>query len=257
MLLAAAERTAGLLTEPPPFVLESSLGDFAVTYELNVYVESAREMPQRYAALHRNILDVFNEYGVQIMTPAYEGDPPEPKVVPRERWFTAPASARRQAQRRRLEHERREHDRAAVVPAQAAVEIAAVIDVEAKAEVVVTEPDADVIGDLPDDRRLEVDEAAGVRVELQVEVLHLRGDVEVVRQPPQPAQAEDGQRRRCRRTRVRAARRLAALRGNGRIQPEAHVDVVDADAAGELVLGPPQECIVVRELRDSELRAAR
>ena len=92
MLLAAAERTAGLLPEPPPFVLERSLGDFAVTYELNAYVESAREMPQRYAALHRNILDVFNEYGVQIMTPAYEGDPPEPKVVPREKWFTAPAS---------------------------------------------------------------------------------------------------------------------------------------------------------------------
>ena len=49
-------------------------------------------MPQRYAALHRNILDVFNEYGVQIMTPAYEGDPQEPKVVPREKWFPAPAT---------------------------------------------------------------------------------------------------------------------------------------------------------------------
>jgi hypothetical protein len=30
---------------------------------------------QLYTALHRNILDVFNEYGVQIMTPAYERDP--------------------------------------------------------------------------------------------------------------------------------------------------------------------------------------
>jgi hypothetical protein len=49
-------------------------------------------MPQRYAELHRNILDVFNEYGVQIMTPAYEGDPQEPKLVPREKWFAAPAS---------------------------------------------------------------------------------------------------------------------------------------------------------------------
>jgi hypothetical protein len=45
-----------------------------------------------YAALHRNILDVFNEYGVQIMTPAYEGDPPEPKVVAREAWYAAPAA---------------------------------------------------------------------------------------------------------------------------------------------------------------------
>ena len=44
-----------------------------------------------YTALHRNILDVFNEHDVQIMTPAYEGDPERPKVVPREQWFAAPA----------------------------------------------------------------------------------------------------------------------------------------------------------------------
>jgi hypothetical protein len=44
-----------------------------------------------YAALHRSILDVFNEYGVQIMTPAYEGDPERPKVVPKAQWFEAPA----------------------------------------------------------------------------------------------------------------------------------------------------------------------
>ena len=44
-----------------------------------------------YAALHRSVLDVFNEYGVQIMTPAYEGDPEQPKIVPREQWYAAPA----------------------------------------------------------------------------------------------------------------------------------------------------------------------
>ena len=49
-------------------------------------------MEQTYSNLHRNILDVFNEYGVQIMTPAYEGDPHEPKLVPREQWFAPPAS---------------------------------------------------------------------------------------------------------------------------------------------------------------------
>jgi small-conductance mechanosensitive channel len=92
MLKAAAERTQGVLSEPPPFVLEKSLGDFAVTYELNVHVDSAAMIPERYAELHRHVLDVFNEYGVQIMTPAYEGDPPEPKIVPKEKWFVAPAS---------------------------------------------------------------------------------------------------------------------------------------------------------------------
>jgi small-conductance mechanosensitive channel len=91
MLLLAAERTDGLSRQPSPFVLEKALGDFAVTYELNVYADNATAMPLLYAALHRNILDVFNEYGVQIMTPAYEGDPAEPKVVKPESWYTAPA----------------------------------------------------------------------------------------------------------------------------------------------------------------------
>ena len=64
---------AGLLKEPPPFVLQKSLGDFCVTYELNAYTSSAGDMAEKYHALHANIQDVFNEYGVQIMTPAYEG----------------------------------------------------------------------------------------------------------------------------------------------------------------------------------------
>ena len=54
-------------------------------------VDNARNLLERYAALHRHILDVFNEYGVQIMVPAYEGDTETPKIVPKERWFTAPA----------------------------------------------------------------------------------------------------------------------------------------------------------------------
>jgi small-conductance mechanosensitive channel len=91
MLLLAADRTSALLRNPPPFVLEKALGDFAVTYELNAFVDSAAAMPERYAALYRNILDVFNEYEVQIMTPAYEGDPEQPKLVPKERWFSSPA----------------------------------------------------------------------------------------------------------------------------------------------------------------------
>ena len=91
MLLMAAERTAGLLREPPPFVLAKGLGDFAVNYELNVYCDDPAAMPRLYSALHLNILDVFNEFGIQIMTPAYEGDPEQVKIVPREQWFAAPA----------------------------------------------------------------------------------------------------------------------------------------------------------------------
>jgi len=93
MLLLAAERTPGIMEEPRPFVQQQALGDFAVTYEINVYTDDAKAMHAIYTDLHRNILDVFNEHGVQIMTPAYEGDPEVPKVVPREQWYLAPARA--------------------------------------------------------------------------------------------------------------------------------------------------------------------
>lgn len=91
MLLEAAARTADLRSEPSPYVLQLVLGDYCVTYELNVYCDNAQAMNKLYTALHRNILDVFNEYGVQIMTPSYVADPPEAKVVSRESWFLSPA----------------------------------------------------------------------------------------------------------------------------------------------------------------------
>ncbi|WP_410365836.1 hypothetical protein [Achromobacter mucicolens] len=75
-----------------PFILLTKLGDFSVSYELNVYVRDTEMIGKRYAELHRHIIDVFNEYQVQIMTPAYEGDPEQPKVVPPEHWYSAPAS---------------------------------------------------------------------------------------------------------------------------------------------------------------------
>jgi small-conductance mechanosensitive channel len=91
MLIEAANRTEGLGTDGRPFVLLKKLGDFAVTYEINVFCTNVQRMGFLYTDLHRHILDVFNEYGVQIMTPAYEGDPAEPKVVPPQHWYTAPA----------------------------------------------------------------------------------------------------------------------------------------------------------------------
>jgi small-conductance mechanosensitive channel len=86
LLLSAADRTAGVSKDQRPFVREKKLGEFAVTYELNVYTREAQQMAALYAELHRNILDAFNEAGIQIMTPAYEGDPPEPKVVQPKDW---------------------------------------------------------------------------------------------------------------------------------------------------------------------------
>ena len=81
MLLEAAARTEGLRRDPSPFVLQLALQDFCVTYEINVFCDKPHSMLAFKTALHRNILDVFNEYGIQVMVPAYEGDPAQPKIV--------------------------------------------------------------------------------------------------------------------------------------------------------------------------------
>jgi small-conductance mechanosensitive channel len=91
MLLEAAARTGGLSRDPAPFVFKKELGTFGVIYELNVYCDAPRKIALVYTELHSNILDIFNEYGVQIMTPAYESDSDRPKVVPKEQWYAAPA----------------------------------------------------------------------------------------------------------------------------------------------------------------------
>lgn len=91
LLLMAAERTSGILREPKPFVLQKSLGDFYVDYELNVYTDTPSAMAKTYSDLHKNILDAFNEYGVQITSPNYESDPADLKIVPKEKWYAAPA----------------------------------------------------------------------------------------------------------------------------------------------------------------------
>jgi small-conductance mechanosensitive channel len=94
MLKEAADRTEGLLKDPPPYVLKHLLGDFAVQYEINAYCNEVNRMHFYYSNLIQNILDVFNENNVQIMTPAYEGDPEIPKVVAGDMWN--PPLAKRQ-----------------------------------------------------------------------------------------------------------------------------------------------------------------
>ena len=91
LLLQAAARTSGLRAEPAPTVLQSGLEDFYVRYTLLVSLDRQSARPFTLAALHANIQDAFNEAGVQIMSPNYMVDPAAPKVVPKERWFTAPS----------------------------------------------------------------------------------------------------------------------------------------------------------------------
>jgi small-conductance mechanosensitive channel len=93
MLLSAAVKTRTVREHPAPFVLEMSLNSFDITYELTVFITGETPVNVVRAELNRNILDEFNQYGVQIMTPAYVADPPKPAVVAPENWFAAPAKA--------------------------------------------------------------------------------------------------------------------------------------------------------------------
>nr|WP_232099711.1 mechanosensitive ion channel domain-containing protein [Pseudomonas putida] len=93
MLLQAAERTDGILQTPRPQVFQTGLSDFYPEYRLVAQAVPSEPRPRAelLSLLHANIQDVFNDYGVQIMSPHYLGDPAKEKWVPREHWYTTPA----------------------------------------------------------------------------------------------------------------------------------------------------------------------
>jgi small-conductance mechanosensitive channel len=94
MLVEAALRTPGILREPRPAVFQTALSDFYPEYRVVAQAMPSEPRPraQVMSELHANIQDVFNEYGVQIMSPHYLGDPADAKVVPKDRWHLAPAT---------------------------------------------------------------------------------------------------------------------------------------------------------------------
>ncbi len=71
LLLRAADRTAMVLKEPQPFVLQITLNDFHIEYQINAFTDQANYMPKIYSELHQNIQDTFSEAGVEIMSPYY------------------------------------------------------------------------------------------------------------------------------------------------------------------------------------------
>jgi small-conductance mechanosensitive channel len=78
MLVEAASKTSGLRADVRPFVLQRSLSDFFVTYDLVARLENPIDRPQVLSELHGRIQDVFNEAGVQIMSPHFMVQPPSP-----------------------------------------------------------------------------------------------------------------------------------------------------------------------------------
>ena len=89
LLVAAAQKTEHIAETPPPFVLQTSLDDNYVSYEVNGWTRSPEELPAIYSSLHANILDEFHGHKVEITSPHYramrDGNANTvPEVLPRD-----------------------------------------------------------------------------------------------------------------------------------------------------------------------------
>jgi small-conductance mechanosensitive channel len=71
LLINAAMATEGILKDPKPFVYQTDLNDFNVTYQINAYTAHSHQMSSLYSLLHQNIQDKFNEAGMEIMSPHF------------------------------------------------------------------------------------------------------------------------------------------------------------------------------------------
>ena len=71
LLLAAAAQVEELLPDPAPFILQTSLDDFYVSYQLNAYTRAVGAQAGIYSRIHQHIQDQFNAAGVEIMSPHY------------------------------------------------------------------------------------------------------------------------------------------------------------------------------------------
>jgi small-conductance mechanosensitive channel len=72
LLIDAALQTEMILKKPKPFVLQTALNDFYISYQINAYTRSPNEMAVIFSNLHQNIQDSFNKAGVEIMSPHYK-----------------------------------------------------------------------------------------------------------------------------------------------------------------------------------------
>ena len=73
LLIQAALATPHIETEPRPFVLQTKLDDWYVVYQINAYTRHPEQMALIYSSLHQNIQDLFNEAGIEIMSPHFMG----------------------------------------------------------------------------------------------------------------------------------------------------------------------------------------
>ncbi|MEA5101389.1 mechanosensitive ion channel domain-containing protein [Pantoea sp. S18] len=92
MLELAASRTQGVNRSITPVVRQLALQDWYVAYELQVRLQAGESLAGVRSILHGHIQDVFNEFGVQIMSPNFISQPDQPVIVTKSNWFSPPAN---------------------------------------------------------------------------------------------------------------------------------------------------------------------
>lgn len=85
LMINAATQTHGVISNPKPFVLQTSLDDFFISYQINAYIKDAQQIIKIKSDLHQNIQDEFNRAGVEIMSPHYRAERDgNPVTIPHE-----------------------------------------------------------------------------------------------------------------------------------------------------------------------------
>ncbi len=96
MLELAASRTSGINHDIAPLVRQLALQDWYVAYELQVRLRPGESLAGVRSVLHSHIQDVFNQFGVQIMSPDFISQPEQPVIVTKPNWFAPPAEEKQE-----------------------------------------------------------------------------------------------------------------------------------------------------------------
>lgn len=95
ILIGAATETKGMIEKPEPKVIQKALSDWYAEYTLVGYASDPKNRSRILSELNGRVQDAFNEAGIQIMSPHYKDDPPEPMVIPKDKWFLTDNDAAR------------------------------------------------------------------------------------------------------------------------------------------------------------------
>ncbi|MDP8262977.1 MAG: mechanosensitive ion channel [Candidatus Ancaeobacter aquaticus] len=87
LLKKAAENTTGVRKDPPAKIVKQNLNDFYIQYDVFVHIDKGQNIPIVMSNLNGNILDAFNDEGIQVMSPHFNRQPEGKVIVPKDKWY--------------------------------------------------------------------------------------------------------------------------------------------------------------------------